>query len=141
MLQTANVQTKALIASNSNTLSKETKSDIKSDTKSEIQINGKIKKVRACPYYSPFKAICVNRNHPGYDVEFNRQPRCSFRGKYSGCSIVDKVIELTLDENNVVIHREYLYIKGRIDLSELEKSLKDEDMKNEIYLKEEAEEA
>lgn len=87
----------------------------------------KIKKVRACPYYSPFKASCVSPNHYGYDEDHpNKHPRCNLRGKYSDCPIVDKVIELTLDENNSVIHREYLYIKGRINLTELEESLKGE---------------
>ena len=87
----------------------------------------KVKKIRACPYYSPFKASCVNPNHHGYDEEYpNKHPRCSLRGKYSECPIVDKVIELTLDENNSVIHREYLYIKGRVNLTELEDSLKQE---------------
>jgi hypothetical protein len=79
-----------------------------------------IKKIRACPYYSPFKATCVNRHHPGFDEEFSRFPRCDLRGKYSECPIVDKVIELTLDNNNSVIDREYLYIKGRTNLAELE---------------------
>lgn len=89
--------------------------------------DNKIKKIRACPYYSPFKASCVNPNHRGYDEEYpNKHPRCNLRGKYSECSIVDKVIELTLDENNSVIHREYLYIKGRVNLTELEDSLKQE---------------
>lgn len=95
-----------------------------------IQKEKGIKKIRACPYYSPFKAICVNRNHPGYDEEFSSKfPRCNIRGKYSECSIVDKVIELTLDENNFVINREYLYIKGRINLVELEDSF----LKGEIH--------
>jgi len=86
-----------------------------------------IKKIRACPYYSPFKASCVNHSHPGYDEEYpNKYPRCNIRGKYSECKIVDKVIELTLDENNSVIHREYLYIKGRANLTELEDTLKQE---------------
>lgn len=89
--------------------------------------NGKIKKIRACPYYSPFKASCVNHNHPGYDEEHpNKYPRCNLRGKYSECKIVDKVIELTLDEYNSVIHREYLYIKGRVNLAELEENLKED---------------
>ena len=89
--------------------------------------DGKIKKIRACPYYSPFKASCVNHNHPGYDEEYyNKYPRCNLRGKYSECKIVDKVIELTLDEYNSVIHREYLYIKGRVNLAELEDNLKEE---------------
>lgn len=89
--------------------------------------DNKIKKIRACPYYSPFKASCVNRNHPGYDEEYpNKYPRCNLRGKYSECKIVDKVIELTLDEYNSVIHREYLYIKGRVNLAELEDNLKQE---------------
>jgi hypothetical protein len=88
---------------------------------------GKIKKIRACPYYSPFKASCVNHNHPGYDEEYsNKYPRCNLRGKYSECKIVDKVIELTLDEYNSVIHREYLYIKGRVNLAELEDNLKED---------------
>lgn len=112
----------------------------------EIQAEDKIKKVRACPYYSPFKAICVNRHHPGFDEEINRSPSCNLRGKYSECSIVDKVIELTLDENNTVIHREYLYIKGRVDLEELEKDIgefkeietprwaKDENKEEEAYV-------
>ena len=91
--------------------------------------DNKIKKIRACPYYSPFKASCVNRSHPGYDEEYsNKYPRCNLRGKYSDCKIVDKVIELTLDENNSVIHREYLYIKGRVNLAELE-----DDLKQDIY--------
>lgn len=100
------------------------KEDIKEDRR-EAQKEKGIKKMRACPYYSPFKAACVNHNHPGFDSEFPaRFPRCGLRGKYSECSIVDKVIELTLDANNSVIHREYLYIKGRVNLAELE-SLKD----------------
>lgn len=89
--------------------------------------DGNIKKIRACPYYSPFKASCVNHNHPGYDEEYHsKYPRCNLRGKYSECKIVDKVIELTLDEYNSVIHREYLYIKGRVNLTELEDNLKEE---------------
>ena len=99
------------------------------ETRTDIQNieNDKIKKVRACPYYSPFKASCVNPHHHGYDKEYpNKHPRCNLRGKYSECPIVDKVIELTLDENNSVIHREYLYIKGRVNLTELVDSLKQE---------------
>ena len=91
----------------------------------ERQEDDKIKKIRACPYYSPFKASCVSHSHPGYDEEYpHKYPRCSLRGKYSECPIVDKVIELTLDEHNSVIHREYLYIKGRVNLAELEENLK-----------------
>lgn len=100
------------------------KLDIKERTK-HIKKDNKIRKLRACPYYSPFKASCVNRDHPGYDDEYpNKYPRCNLRGKFSECKIVDKVIELTLDEHNTVIHREYLYIKGRVNLSELENDLK-----------------
>ena len=105
---------------------KKEKQDIRTEDRQILEDN-KIKKIRACPYYSPFKASCVNPNHPGYDEEYpNKHPRCNLRGKYSECSIVDKVIELTLDENNSVIHREYLYIKGRVNLTELEDSLKQE---------------
>lgn len=85
-----------------------------------IQIDKSTKKVRACPYYSPFKAICVNRRHIHYDPERpSKFPRCSYRGKFSNCDIVDKIIELTLDENNTVIYREYIYIKGRSDPAKL----------------------
>ena len=105
---------------------KKAKQDIRKEDRQSLEDN-KIKKIRACPYYSPFKASCVSPNHPGYDEEYpNKHPRCSFRGKYSECPIVDKVIELTLDENNSVIHREYLYIKGRVNLTELEDNLKQE---------------
>jgi hypothetical protein len=86
-----------------------------------------VKKIRACPYYSPFKASCVNPDHPGRDEEYpNKYPRCNLRGKYSECKIVDKVIELTLDENNSVIHREYLYIKGRANLAEIKDAISQE---------------
>jgi hypothetical protein len=99
------------------------------ETIDEIQDlrDNNVKKIRACPYYSPFKASCVNHNHPGCDEEYpSKYPRCNLRGKYSECKIVDKVIELTLDENNSVIHREYLYIKGRVNLAELEDTLRQE---------------
>lgn len=100
--------------------------EIMKENKGNTQEYKGIKKIRACPYYSPFKATCVNHNHPGYDEGFpSRFPRCGLRGKYSECSIVDKVIELTLDTNNSVIHREYLYIKGRINLTELDKNISD----------------
>lgn len=107
------------------TIKKEEKETLMEEVQS--QGDNKIRKLRACPYYSPFKASCVNPNHYSYDEEYpNKYPRCSLRGKYSECPIVDKVIELTLDENNSVIHREYIYIKGRVNLAELENDVKEE---------------
>ncbi len=75
------------------------------------------KKIKVCYYYSPPRLLCTNHNHLEYNENnaiLSKHPKCEFKGKYWECSIVDKLIELTLNKDNFVISKEEIIYKNEV---------------------------